>query len=64
MINLEKYLAAQRAEIDKFIWCMGVEIGRDPRADYSESELGCMWVTLYAGEFAAAHRREYEYNSN
>jgi len=60
MINLTAYLAAQRAEIDKFIWCMGVEIGHDPRADYSESELGCMWVTLYAYDFAIAHRRKYE----
>ena len=64
MINLEKYLEAQRQEIDKFIWCMGVELGRDPRTEYSESELGCMWVTLYAAQFAAAHRGEYEYNSN
>jgi len=60
MINLTAYMDAQRAEIDKFIWCMGVEIGHDPRSDYSESELGCMWVTLYAGEFAATHRGEYE----
>jgi hypothetical protein len=64
MINLEKYLEAQRQEIDRFIWCMGVELGRDPRAIYSESELGCMWVTLYAGRFAEAHRGEYEHNSN
>lgn len=64
MFNLKAYMQAQAEEIQKFIWCMGVEIGHDPRQEHSESELGCLWVSKYAVEFAEAHRGEYEYNSN
>lgn len=60
MLDLEKYLAAQREEIEKFIWCLGTEIGHNPREDKTESELGCEWINNYAGDFAKYHRTEYE----
>ena len=60
MLNLEKYLEAQREEIEKYIWCLGTEIGHNPREDRTESELGCEWIDNYGCDFAIAHRKEYE----
>lgn len=57
-------MQAQTEEIQKFIWCLGVEIGHDPRQEHSDSELGLMWVSQYAGDFSRAHRKEYEYDES
>lgn len=60
MLNLEKYLEAQREEIEKYIWCEGVRIGHNPREDRTENELGCEWIEKFAISFAKNHREEYE----
>jgi len=60
MLNLEKYLEAQREEIEKFIWCKGTEIGHDPKEDKSEDQWGIEWINTYAEDFSKDHKKEYE----
>lgn len=60
MLNLEKYLEAQRKEIEKFIWCKGTELNHNPLDDKPENEWGMEWVRNYAGDFAKEHREEYQ----
>lgn len=60
MLNLEKYLDAQRKEIDTYIWGKGEELHHNPIEDKSRDDWGCEWIEKFAASFAKYHRAEYE----
>ena len=60
---------AQIAEIEKYRWCLGVQLGRDPLLDRTKQEICEEWIAKYAAEFrlwwdtSARVRREREPSS-
>jgi hypothetical protein len=60
MLNLEKYLAAQREEIERFIWCKGTELNHNPIEDKTEEEWFIEWIEQYGEVFAIEHRSEFQ----
>jgi hypothetical protein len=44
---------AQRTEMEKYQWCLGVQLGRDPLLDRTQNEIFIEWILLYAADFRA-----------
>jgi hypothetical protein len=47
----DAYLRAQIQEIEKYKWCLGVQLKRDPLLDRSYDDICLEWIRLYAAEF-------------
>ena len=49
--TFDAYLKAQIREIEKYKWCLGVQLKRDPLLDRSYDDICLEWIRLYAAEF-------------
>jgi hypothetical protein len=49
--SFDAYLKAQIHEIEKYKWCLGVQLKRDPLLDRSYDDICLEWIRLYAAEF-------------
>jgi len=44
---------AQFAEMEKYQWCLGVQLGRDPLLERSKDEIRAEWIAKHAADFRA-----------
>jgi hypothetical protein len=49
--ELLESLRAEIEEIEKFKWCLGVQLGHDPLLDRSMNDICQEWITKYAADF-------------
>jgi hypothetical protein len=45
------YAAMQVEEINKYKWCLGVELGHDPLQDRCLNDIAREWIERYAADF-------------
>jgi hypothetical protein len=50
------FMEEQRHEIEKYKWCLGIELHHDPLNDRSLYEIAQEWLDKFAGRF----RKEWE----
>lgn len=58
--EIQKSLEAEIQEMEKYKWCLGVQLQHDPLQDRSLNEIYCEWIDKYAAEF----RKQWEDNKN
>lgn len=44
---------AQILEMEKYRWCLGVQLGRDPLLDRTRDEICAEWIERHAADFRA-----------
>ena len=49
--KFDEFLKAQIHEIEKYKWCLGVQLKHDPLLDRSYNDICMEWIRLYAAEF-------------
>ncbi len=49
--QLLKFLELEIKEMEKYKWCLGVELGHDPLNDRTIEEIYCEWIAKYAKDF-------------
>lgn len=58
--EIQKSIEAEIREMEKYKWCLGVELRHDPLKDRSLNEIYCEWIDKYAAGF----RRDWDKNKN
>jgi len=58
--DILKSLDAEILEMEKYKWCLGVQLQHDPLQDHSLNEIYCEWIDKYAAEF----RKQWEDKNN
>lgn len=53
-------LQAQIIEIEKYKWCLGIQLGHDPLLDKSLNEICMEWINLYASEYREYWNKTHE----
>lgn len=56
--TLLKFLQDQIIEMEKYKWCLGVELNHDPLNDKTLNEIYCEWIQKNGEEF----RKRWENN--
>ena len=46
-----KSLEAEIQEMEKYKWCLGVQLQHDPLKDRSLNDIYCEWIDKYAADF-------------
>jgi hypothetical protein len=49
--EMMEILRAQIIEIEKYKWCLGIQLGHDPLDDRTLNEICHEWILLYASGF-------------
>ena len=57
--KLKQFLNDEMAEIERYKWCLGVQLCHDPLEDKSINDICFEWITQYAKEFREAWENRY-----
>lgn len=49
--SFDSYLKAQIQEIERYKWCLGVQLKRDPLMDRSYDDICLEWISRHAADF-------------
>jgi hypothetical protein len=49
--EIQKTLEAEIREMEKYKWCLGVQLQHDPLQDRSLNDIYTEWIEKYAAEF-------------
>lgn len=49
--EIRRCVEAEIQEMEKYKWCLGVQLRHDPLQDRSLNEIYCEWIEKYAAEF-------------
>jgi hypothetical protein len=49
--EIRKSIEAEIKEMEKYKWCLGVELRHDPLQDRSLNDIYCEWIDKYAADF-------------
>ena len=49
--EIMKSLEAEIQEMEKYKWCLGVQLQHDPLQDRSLNDIYCEWIDKYAADF-------------
>lgn len=49
--EIQKCIEAEIKEMEKYKWCLGVQLQHDPLQDRSLDEIYCEWIVKYAPAF-------------
>ncbi|MBN2037120.1 MAG: hypothetical protein JW768_10295 [Chitinispirillaceae bacterium] len=49
--DMRACIEAEIQEMEKYKWCMGVHLQRDPLNDRSLNDIYCEWIDKYASQF-------------
>lgn len=49
--QLKAFAQAQIREIEKFKWCLGVNLGHDPLEDLSMNDIASNWIEMHSAQF-------------
>ncbi len=58
--EIKKSVEAEIREMEKYKWCLGVQLRHDPLQDRSLNDIYCEWIDKYAADF----RRSWEDKKN
>jgi hypothetical protein len=53
--QLLDFLKLEIQEMEKYKWCLGVQIGHDPLNDRSIEEIYCEWINKNGEQFRKKH---------
>jgi hypothetical protein len=57
--KLRKFLEDEKKEIEKYRWCLGITLCRDPLEDRSINDICIEWISRYAAEFRETWEHKY-----
>lgn len=49
--EINKSIEAEIHEMEKYKWCLGVQLQHDPLRDRSLNDIYCEWIDKYAADF-------------
>jgi hypothetical protein len=57
--RLKTFLKAEQVEIEKYKWCLGIQLCHDPLNDKSINDICIEWIIKYAAEFRNSWEKQY-----